>query len=329
MRVPVKWIVVCAIACCAVRASAQPAPEWIVLAADDPAFRDALVDALAPARMNVIVVANQPAPSVGELSAASRALADREHATATVWLTPAATGATLVTYDRDRDRLLVRELPFAVPLSPFQAAEAARTARTMLRALRVTPDVDRPPPLEVDAPEIREAAPVRDRATFAASASFGLRVHAPATDVGGAFWLIWRPDALGVALVGEISPSGEVPGPAFVGTALDTAIAALARWPLRVAPRIRIVPIAGLAMHFIRLRGDLDTEQALRGTRFDPAGRAGIAATYRLGGGLDVGIAISADLLFEHQRYYVGDEEVYEIPRFQTLIGAIATFQVL
>jgi hypothetical protein len=310
-------------------AAAQQEPEWIVVAADDPAFRSALVDALSPARMNVIVVANQPSPSVGELSAASRALADREHATATVWLTPAATGATLVTYDRDRDRLLVRELPFLLPLSPFQAAEAARTARTMLRALRVTPDVDRPPPLEVDAPEIREGAPVRDRATFAASAAFGLRVRAPSTDVGGAFSLIWRPDTLGAAIVGEISPSAEVPGPAFVGTALDTAIAALARWPFRVAPRLRLVPTAGVAVHFIRLRGELDTEQALHGTRVDPAARTGIAATYRLAGGLDVGIAISVDLLLLRQRYEVLDQEVLEIPRFQALLGAIATFQVL
>jgi len=322
-------LVALVIVCFAVRASAQPAPEWIVVAADDPAFRSALALALGPAQMNVIVVANQPAPSVGELSAASRALADREHATATIWLTPAATGATLVTYDRDRDRLLVRELPFLLPLSPFQAAEAARTARTMLRALRVTPDVDQPPPLEADAPEIREAAPVRDRAMFAASAVLGVRVHAPGTDVGGAFSLIWRPDDLGVALVGEISPSAEVPGPAFVGTALDTAVAVLARWPARVAPRIRIVSSAGLAVHFVRLRGELDTQQALHGTRVDPAARAGVAATYRLAGGLDVGLAISVDCLIQRQRYEVLDEEVLEIPRFQTLIGAIATFQVL
>lgn len=322
------WVIF-AIACITVRASAQPAPEWIVVAADDPAFRSALALALGPAQMNVIVVANQPAPSVGELSSASRALADREHATATIWLTPATTGATLVTYDRDRDRLLVRELPFLLPLSPFQAAEAARTARTMLRALRVTPDVDRPPPLEADAPDIREAAPVRDRPMFAASAVLGLRVHAPGNDVGGSFSLIWRPDDLGAALVGEISPSAEVPGPAFVGTALDTAVAALARWPARVAPRIRIVSSAGAAVHFVRLRGELDTQQALHGTRVDPAARAGVAATYRLAGGLDVGVAVSVDCLLQRQRYEVLDQEVLEIPRFQTLIGAIATFQVL
>jgi hypothetical protein len=322
-----------AIACVDVRlAAAQPAPEWIVVSAEDPAFRSALVEALAPAGMSVIVVADQPAPSVGELSGASRSLADREHATATVWLTPAAPGATLVTYDRERDRLLVRELPYQLPLSAFQAAEAARTARTMLRALRVTPDVDQPPPLAVDAPAIRDVAPVlRDRPMFAASAMLGVRVHAPDTDLGGSVALIWRPDSLGAALVGEISPSADVPGPAFVGSALDSAVAALARLPIRMPfdGRMRVVPTAGLAVHFIRIRGELDTEQPLHGTRLDPAARVGAAATYRLGGGLDVGVAISLDALFQRQRYVVGTEEVLEIPRFQTLIGAIATFRVL
>ncbi len=324
-----RLVTLIALVLCAARAAAQPAPEWIVVSSDDQAFRSALVEALAPAQMNVIVVANQPAPSVGELSAASRALADREHATATVWLTPAATGATLVTYDRDRDRLLVRELPFLLPLSPFQAAEAARTARTMLRALRVTPDIDRPPPHETDAPEIRDTAPVQDHPILGASAVLGLRVHAPGNDVGGAFSAIWRPDSIGVVLVGEISPSAEVPGPAFVGTALDSAIAVLARMPIHVASRVRITPSAGFALHFIRLRGELDTQQALRGTREDPALRAGAAATYRLAGGLDLGVAISVDLLLDRQRYDVLDQEVLEIPRFQTLIGAIATFQIL
>ena len=328
-----RLLVTCVIACVAARVAAQPAPEWIVVAADDPAFRGALVEALAPAGMTVIVVASQDAPSVAELSAASRALADREHASATVWLTPSETGATLVTYDRDRDRLLVRELPFPLPLSPFQAAEAARTARTMLRALRVTPDVDQPPPLEVDAPEIRATAPAGDRPMLAASAVLGVRVHAPDTDFGVAASLIWRPEALGVAFVGEISPSSDVPGPAFVGTAIDGAVALLARLPLRIdAPRglrVRVVPMAGLALHFVRLHGELDTQQPLHGTRMDPAARIGAAAMYRLASGLDLGVAISIDALLQRQRYVVGETEVLEIPRFQSLIGVIATFRVL
>jgi hypothetical protein len=325
----VRLVTIIAIACFAARAAAQPAPEWIVVSSDDQAFRSALVEALSPAQINVIVVANQPAPSVGELSAASRALADREHATGTVWLTPAGTGATLVTYDRDRDRLLVRELPFLLPLSPFQAAEAARTARTMLRALRVTPDVDRPPPHETDAPEIRDTSTVQDHPLLGAGAVLGVRIHAPATDVGGAFSAIWRPDSLGVAVVGEISPSADVPGPAFVGTALDSAIAVLARLPIHVASRVRITPTAGFALHFIRLRGELDTEQPLHDIHENPAIRAGTAATYRFAGGLDLGVAITVDLLLDRQRYEVLEQEVFEIPRFQALIGAIATFQVL
>lgn len=319
------------------RAVAQPTKrEWIVVAADDPAFRGALVEALAPAGMTVIVVASQPAPAaVGELAAASRALCEREHATATVWLTPSATGATLVTYDRDRDRLLVRDLPYGPPLSAFQAVEAARTARTMLRALRITPDDDRPPPLAADAPEIRESAPLRDRPLLAAGGIAGYRVRAPGNDVGGDVIAIVRPDALGVAAIGEFSPSLALRG-AFDGHAYDATAALVARWPLRVPPlggRIRVVPMAGAALHFVRLTGaltgDLADMQHLHGTRVDPAIRVGGAMTYRVGSSLDVGLAVSLDALVQRQRYVVESEEVLEIPRVQAMFGAIATFWIL
>src|SRR5438046_1473341 len=137
----------------AARVTAQPAPESIVLAGTDPELRIALAEALAPAGMSVIAVGAVPAPAVDALSTASRDLADHEHASATVWLLASGgNSATLITYDRERDRVLVRELRYTLPLGPTQAAEVARAARTMLRALRVTPDVDQPPPRVEDAP---------------------------------------------------------------------------------------------------------------------------------------------------------------------------------
>src|SRR5512140_2559477 len=168
-----SWVCV-AVVCVAATVRAQPT-ESIVLASPEAVFQSALDDALAPAGIAVIAAGNVPPPSLAALSAASRELADRAHATATVWLIEGAGEATLVTYDRERDRLLVRQLPYALPLSATQAAEAARTARTMLRALRVTPDVDQPPPLVEDAPAIRETVVVPVRPALAASAVLGVR----------------------------------------------------------------------------------------------------------------------------------------------------------
>src|SRR5436190_14719980 len=98
--------------------------EPVVWVGADAAFADALDDALVPSGMQVIGLGILDAPSLADLSARSRELADRQHAVATLWLLAASSGTTLVAYDRRVDRLLVRELPYRLPLSVTQAAEA-------------------------------------------------------------------------------------------------------------------------------------------------------------------------------------------------------------
>jgi len=325
-RILVRAVVV--VVMVATNASADPA-EAIVLATSDAVFQDALGDALAAGGISVVPAGDVPAPSLAALSTASRELADRVHATATVWLIASPGGATLVAYDRERDRILVRQLPYPTPLAPLQAAEAARTARTMLRALRVTPDVDQQPPLVEDAPAIRDTVITRERPLLAASALVGIRLGAPDTDVGGGVALAWRPDRLGIALSAELGPNADVVTASFTGTVIDGAIALLGRAPLRVAPRINVVPDVGIAVHVFRLHGALDTMQPIHVTRYDPAARVGVAATYRIGNDLDVGLAVSVDCLLDRQRYQAGDQQVLVIPRLQTLVGVIATLRVL
>lgn len=329
MRVTLRILVAIALVLAAGRAWAQPATETIVLAGADPIFQAALDEAVAPAGLGVIRAGDVTAPSIGALATASRELADRLHATATVWMIASPNGITLVTYDRERDRLLIRELAFALPLSAPHAAEAARIARTMLRALRTSPDVDQPPPRAEDAPAIRAEVVAHDERRLAVGALVGGRFGAPDDDLAGQLAVIWRPDELGFAITGELAPSADVSTPAFTGTVIDIAAAAVARLPILVVPGVRVVPSAGLAIHTLRLRGALATEQPIHDRRFDVAARAGVVATYRLGRDLDVGLGVTFDLLLSRQNYQAGSMQVLVIPRFQALIGALVSFRVL
>ncbi len=173
---------------------ALAAPEVVVVASSEATFRAALQDALAPTGMEVVAVGDEP-PSVAELSVTARAIADREHASSTVWLIAAADKTTLVAYDRDVDRVLVREVPYVIPLTAAQAAEIARMARTMLRALRVTPELDLPLPRvaearversRVDVPAVArvDVAPIVRVGQLAISGGGGVRVGAAANDAG-------------------------------------------------------------------------------------------------------------------------------------------------
>ncbi len=311
------------------RVMAQPVSETIVLAGSDPVFQAALDEAVAPAGLGVIRAQDVTAPSLGALSTASRELADRLHATATVWLIASPNGITLVTYDRERDRLLIRELPFALPLSPPHAAEAARIARTMLRALRTSVDVDQPPPRVEDAPAIRAAVAAPEQRRVAVSALVGGRFGAPDSDLVAQLAVSWRPDQIGFAISGELSPSADVSTSAFAGTVLDLAIAAVARAPVEVAPGFRVTPIAGLALHTLRLRGSLSTDQAIHDTRIDVGARVGVVASYRVGRDLDVGFGASVDLLLDRQHYQAGEIHVLVVPRLQALVGILGSFRVL
>lgn len=290
--------------------------EPIVLVGADAAFASALDDALLPAGMDVLPIGTLAAPSLADLSARSRELADREHATATVWLLPAQNGATLVAYDRSVDRLLVRELAYRLPLTAPQAAEAARMVRTMLRALRVTTDTDLPPP---------STAPVGPPPPLvAASLGLGAWFAAPGTDsaFAGSLTVAWRPYGLGAAITGVLAPSADVMSVTFDGEVRDVVIAAEARMALHLAP-LRVTPAAGFALHLLHLTGSFGGGSELSSRRYDPALRLGVTAGYALPRSLEVGVSVSADCLLQRQRYAVASEEILVIPRLQVMTGIV------
>jgi hypothetical protein len=290
--------------------------EPIVLVSADAAFASALDDALVPAGMEVLAIGIVTAPPSAELAARSRELADHEQATATVWLLPGPAGATLVAYDRRVDRLLLRDLPYPLPLSPTQAAQAARMVRTMLRALRVASEEDLPPP-----PPLTPAAP---EPMFAASVGAGVWFAAPGTDnaLAATAMIAWRPHGLGVAITGLVAPSAAVMSLTFSGHVRDVVVAAEARKALRFAPDIYLTPAAGMALHVLGLSGSFGGAE-LDSRRFDPALRLGATASYALPRGVDVGLDVSADCLLRRQRYEAASEEILVVPRFQVVTGIV------
>jgi hypothetical protein len=288
--------------------------EPIVLVGADAAFHAALDDALVSAGMTVVAVGMLDAPSLADLSGRSRELADQHRASATVWLLPASAGATLVAYDRKVDRLLVRELPYPLPLSATQAAEAAVMVRTMLRALRIEGESDvTPAPI---------APPLPPSPWLAASVGAGAWFAAPGSDQSPAanVTITWRPRGLGVALSGLMAPSADVMSVSFEGQVRDTVIAAEVRYAVALAPAVYVIPGVGPALHVVRLAGAFGPGE-LASLRFDPAIRLGATGVYALRGGIDIGMAVSADCLLVRQKYEIASDEILVVPRLQIVTG--------
>jgi hypothetical protein len=92
---------------------------------------------------------------------------------------------------------------------------------------------------------------------------------------------------------------------------------------------LRVAPLAGLALHTIRLRGALSTDQPIHDRQFDLAARVGVAAMYRVGRDLDVGVGITTDFLLDRQDYKAATMQVLVVPRLQAMVGVLASFRVL
>jgi hypothetical protein len=299
------------------------ASETIVAASTDAGFTAALQAALVSAGMSLVVVHDSPPFEVSDLTGGARRLADRASATAAVALVFGDDGATLLAYDHDVDRVLVRSLPYHAPLTEAQAAELARTARAMLHALRVTPDIDAPPPHPTEAAEIRERAAlpappssapaVASPSVLALELVGGARLgtaNATAAE-HGAVAVVWRPDAPGVALSGSFVPSRSVETMAFSGSVSDIAFAVTGRVPL------------------IRIAGTIAGAGGVESVRYDPALRAGGTALFRLRRDIDIGIGLSVDGLLRRQDYSLDGAALLALPVVQLTVGVALSAVIL
>lgn len=316
-----------AIACVVVHiASARVASaENVVVAGRDAALVAALGDALAP--QQVIAVEDSAPTSVGALTGASRQLVARENAAAAIWLIHDGTITTLVAYDRDADRVLVRTVPYTPPLDDAQAAVTARSARAMLRALAVDEESSpQPAPIAVVVkPQTEPATP-----QLATMAGLGARFGSPGTTSSALLTLavIWRPRTFGIALDVAMGLAPDISGTNFEGSIGDRSIAAVARLPLAVAPAITIALSGGVAVHALRFAGETPM-RTIVDWKFDPAARLGATASYAFRDGVEIGLAVSADYLLRRHRYEVEGEEILVMTPFQLMSAISLTIQVL
>ena len=301
------------------------AADTIALVSNDAALHAALVDA-----GDTVTVTIETAPGIGELAAASRAIADRSSAAVTVWLIPGTTTASLVTYDRGTDRVIVRELPYSPPLDAARATEAARIVRTMLRSMRA-PDVEDPAKaVAVQVPTgttppaatVTTTAPVVREPQFSVGAGAGVWLAAPGSIANVAVTLTtaWRPHGLGAAVQATLAPAPEIAMSSFTGDVQDVVIAAVARNALELpgAGGVRLVPAAGVSLHLLHVAGN-----TVDSRRFDPAVRVGLAALRELPHELEVGLDVSADCLLQRQKYEAGNEEILAVPRVQIVASLV------
>lgn len=302
-------------------AHAEVAEEpTIVVVAGDATFEEALRDLLVVQQVRAIGAL--PSPPLAELAAELRRIADANGAIGTVWLSPASGGATIVTYDRTADRFLVRELAYALPLTPTQAAEAARMVRTMLRALRSNDDeaiagsADRSDPQPIQRAAItapRFSAGLGVGAWFAAPEAYAT----PQMTVS----LAWRPHDIGALLTATFAPRAEVMTASFAGEVRDVVVAAEVRRALLLAPGVRVTPGVGLSVHMLVLEGAFSGGADIVSRRYDAAAHIGITTTVQLPYALEPGLGVSADLLLQRQRYEAGSERILIVPRVQLMMA--------
>lgn len=314
--------------------AAAAEPDRVVVATADRVLAGALTDAFAPAGLVVVQVADAAPASIGELATMSRTVAERERAAAVVWFVIDQDGATLVAYDHGVDRVLVRPLPYAPPLSAERAAETARAARTMLRALKLADEPDRPqrppPVVIIEKPMYVEPVVARPWSNIVALAGFGGRYGRLGEDgvVEAQLAAVWRPDALGVIAMASLSPEADLSSPAFMGNVSDLSFAACARMSFALGPKISTAGFAGPALHAVRVTGTLGATSVSE-LRFDTALRIGATVGYAVTDRLDVGLAASMDSLLNRQRYVVTGGEVLVMPRLQVSVGLLISVRVL
>jgi len=320
----VRGLVVALLVACSVTAARAESDDgihfYVVFVGQDAELVDALKLVMEGNNTGVKAIGDRATPSLAELGPESRRLADGHGAIATVWLSPTAAGATLVTYERSADRFVVREVPYKLPLDATQAAETARMVRVMLRAVR-----DRNDEAAITKGTPRTPVPRAQDPHVSASAGAGAWFAGPDAIANPMTTLAiaWRPHGLGAAISATLGASTEVETPSFSGDVRVVRFGAEARKALQIAPSVRVTPGVGAAIHAVSLDGRFGASDMVSSRRYNAAlgvsAVVGIALPHRV----ELGLSVSADCLLQRQRYAAGTEEILDVPRIQAMMAIL------
>ena len=332
----------------AASASALDEPERrdVLVLGGGQAFHEAVTVTLSPWALGVADVDAAP-PSSDVLRAATeaRALAERHHAIAVVWVAGGAKERqhALFVYDAATDQLVARPLAQAPPFDSPTAAAAALSVKTLLRASTVAPPDERlgarpaaapappppspspaPPPEAADASPTPAARPSEAAERVVVEVSGGARAVADAVDtrigVGASAWL-GQGRRLGVGLVGRAGPGLAVDTPSFVGRWSELGLAPSVRARVPLAPALTLEPRAGVGLHETRIDGVATGFGPANRDRFDASADIGCVIDVAIGRASRVGLEIEGSWVFRYQRYLVADSNVFELRPLQGTVG--------
>jgi hypothetical protein len=135
--------------------------------------------------------------------------------------------------------------------------------------------------------------------------------------------MAWYPArwGLGVSVIG--SQGTDVDTSTFTGTVGNQSTTFGFRLPVPLGSRILVEPLAGLSLHWIRVRGTASAMngRALAHDAFDPGlfigGRLAVAVTRAI----ELALWVEGDGLLRRQRYLYGSEELLLVPRLRATVG--------
>lgn len=317
-------VVALVIACCTWLAHAESDDTRlsIVAVGNDPEFVAALEELMVGNNTGVKAIGDRPTPSLAELGPESRRLADEHAAIATVWLSPTAAGATLVTYERTADRFVVREVPYKIPLDATQAIETARMVSVMLRAVR---DRNDEAAVTQKAPRI-PVPPHRDEPRLLASLGVGGWFASPEAAANPMATLVvaWRPYGFGAAASATFAPASDIATMSFLGDVRVWRVALEARKAVEVAPGIRVSPGLGMSLHAVTVAGELGgSGESVDYRRYNPALQISTTIGIALTPYLEVSLALAVDSLLRTQRYTTEMEDILAVPRIQAMMAIL------
>ncbi|WP_428264554.1 hypothetical protein [Haliangium sp.] len=253
-----------------------------------------------------------PTGSFAAMTRRGRAIADGNQAAATIWIAPADSGATLLVYDRDEDKIIALPLVSPPPFDGPTTAAVALSVKTLLRHSGLVPPEPGPtPPQQPHRLLVDLLTVVHVRPGVAASTELRFGVAAR--------WILdLARRHLAVAARVHTGTGIDVQAPGFVGRYTDTSVGLAAEGRLALGRRVAVGLAAGSTLHVTELSGRLDRDISER--RLNPAIDLALRFELRLWR-LELGLWGQGSYLTRRQEYMAGADTLLDLPALEAGAG--------